>query len=130
MTINAFYPSLELVYAMVGFLIAFAFGMITHYFVEYYKDSRNFRIKNYNYIWELPGIKYVPIKEMIDKGVIQEVNREFFNPIGLTLEVYYDGQDGYWLNGIQDHREFSMIDLKYSSRQPGSAIQSTEVQGE
>ena len=32
-------------------------------------------------------VKYLDLQEMIDGGYLQEVNRQFFHPLGLALEV-------------------------------------------
>ena len=51
-------------------------------------------------------IKYMDIKEFVEKGYLQEANREFFHPLGLALVVSYDKQsEKYTLAGIIDKRE-------------------------
>jgi len=32
-------------------------------------------------------MKYLPLESLVDLGILQEVNREFFHPLGLALEV-------------------------------------------
>jgi len=47
---------------------------------------------------------YMDIKEFVDNGLLQELNRTFLHPLGLALEV---GQrpDGVWdLVGVVDER--------------------------
>src|SRR5438445_10887455 len=34
-----------------------------------------------------PPIKHMPIREFVDEGYLQEVNRQFLHPLGLALEV-------------------------------------------
>ena len=36
------------------------------------------------------NIKYMSIKEFVEEGFLQEVNRQFFHPLGLALEVTID----------------------------------------
>lgn len=51
-------------------------------------------------------IKYMDIKEFREGGYLQEVNRRFFHPLGLALEVTV-GEDGHpaSLVGIWDCRD-------------------------
>ena len=35
------------------------------------------------------GIKYMDLQEFIDKGYLQEANRYFFHPMGLSLEIEF-----------------------------------------
>ena len=50
-------------------------------------------------------LQYADIKEMVDSGYIQEVNRRFFHLLGLNLEVQQH-EDGTWeLVGIVDFRD-------------------------
>ena len=49
-------------------------------------------------------IKYLDIKEFVDLGLLQEVNRRFFHPIGLALEVRQDDDGNFSLSGIWDDR--------------------------
>lgn len=50
-------------------------------------------------------IKHIDIKEFCEKGYLQEVNRQFFHPLGLALEVSVDAQGRETISGVQDHRE-------------------------
>lgn len=50
-------------------------------------------------------IKRIDIKEFMEFGFLQEVNRQFFHPLGLALEVIIDDEDGSMsLGGIWDYR--------------------------
>ena len=50
-------------------------------------------------------MKNIDIKEFIEKGFLQEVNRKFFHPLGLALSVK-DNEDGTWsLNDVWDYRD-------------------------
>lgn len=51
-------------------------------------------------------IKRIDIKDFCDIGYLQEVNRQFFHPLGLALEVVIDDETGEaHLGGIWDYRE-------------------------
>ena len=50
-------------------------------------------------------IKYIDIKEFRELGFLQEVNRKFFHPLGLALEIVIDDNDNYILKGIWDSRD-------------------------
>lgn len=51
-------------------------------------------------------IKRIDIKEFREKGFLQEVNRQFFHPLGLALEVVINDEDGTEsLGGIWDYRD-------------------------
>ncbi len=51
-------------------------------------------------------IKYMSINEFHELGLLAEVNRSFFHPLGLALEVATDEVTGEMhLNGIWDDRE-------------------------
>jgi len=51
-------------------------------------------------------MQYLPIKEFVELGFLQEVNRQFFHPLGLALEVAINMETGErTLSGIQDYRE-------------------------
>ena len=39
-------------------------------------------------------VKRIDIKEFRAKGFLQEVNREFFHPLGLALEVIINDETG------------------------------------
>ena len=51
-------------------------------------------------------LKYMVLKEFKEKGYLQEVNRLFFHPLGLAIEVIKedDGEISR-ISGIQDYRE-------------------------
>jgi hypothetical protein len=50
-------------------------------------------------------IKRIDMKEFREKGFLQEVNRKFFHPLGLALEVIIDEEGTVKLGGIWDYRE-------------------------
>jgi len=51
-------------------------------------------------------MKRMCIKEFREKGFLQEVNRQFFHPLGLALEVVIDDETGKErLGGIWDFRD-------------------------
>jgi hypothetical protein len=51
-------------------------------------------------------IKRMDIKEFREFGFLQEVNRLFFHPLGLALEVIIDEETGeVELGGVWDYRE-------------------------
>ena len=50
-------------------------------------------------------IKYLDISEFREFGLLQEINRTFFHPRGLALEVTLDDVGNYSISGIQDLRE-------------------------
>ena len=50
-------------------------------------------------------VKRMDLKEFRDKGFLQEVNRQFFHPLGLALEIFYDDNGNINLGGIWDYRE-------------------------
>lgn len=50
-------------------------------------------------------IKKLSIKEFREKGYLQEVNRRFFHPLGLALEVVIEEDGTEKLGGIWDYRE-------------------------
>lgn len=64
-------------------------------------------------------IKYLDIKEFVDKGYLQEANRQFFHPLGLALAVSYNAKEGtYELAGIIDKRDSEIYyDLESSDLQ-------------
>lgn len=50
-------------------------------------------------------IKRINIKEFRERGYLQEVNRRFFHPLGMALEVVIE-DDGTWkLGGVWDYRD-------------------------
>lgn len=51
-------------------------------------------------------IKRIDIKEFRAKGFLQEVNRTFFHPLGLALEVIINDETGEeTLGGVWDYRD-------------------------
>lgn len=40
------------------------------------------------------ALKYMSIKEFVEFGYLQEVNRQFFHPLGLALEAHVDPDSG------------------------------------
>jgi len=50
-------------------------------------------------------IKRMDIKEFREMGLLAEVNRAFFHPLGLALEVAVDDDGTEKLNGIWDYRD-------------------------
>ncbi len=49
-------------------------------------------------------IKYMDIKEFRESGLLAEVNRSFFHPLGLALTVGIEKDGAEYLNGIWDCR--------------------------
>jgi hypothetical protein len=45
------------------------------------------------------------VSEFVALGLLQEVNREFFHPRGLALEVCADKDGTHRITGVQDHRD-------------------------
>lgn len=56
-------------------------------------------------IQEAPSPKRMDIKEFRAFGYLQEVNRRFFHPLGLALEVIINSDGSEVLGGIWDYRE-------------------------
>lgn len=50
-------------------------------------------------------MKTIDYKEFVDKGYLQEVNRRFFNPLGLALATTKDAEGTIELYGILDYRD-------------------------
>lgn len=50
-------------------------------------------------------VKRIDIKEFQETGFLQEVNRQFFHPLGLALEVIIDTKGNVKLGGIWDYRD-------------------------
>lgn len=50
-------------------------------------------------------IKRISIKEFREIGFLQEVNRQFFHPLGLALEVSINEDGIEYLSGVWDYRE-------------------------
>jgi len=49
--------------------------------------------------------KKLNLQEFVDKGYLQEVNRQFFHPLGLALEVNINKGKAISLGNICDHRD-------------------------
>jgi hypothetical protein len=51
-------------------------------------------------------IKRMDLSEFKEKGLLQEVNRQFFHPLGLALEMVYDDEkDEISFGGVWDFRD-------------------------
>ncbi len=51
-------------------------------------------------------VKKIDINEFREIGYLQEVNRRFFHPLGLALEISQDEDGGPWrLGGVWDYRD-------------------------
>ncbi len=50
-------------------------------------------------------IKRIDIKEFRELGFLQEVNRQFFHPLGLALEVVIEDDGTERLGGVWDYRD-------------------------
>jgi len=50
-------------------------------------------------------IKRINIKEFREFGYLQEVNRLFFHPLGLALEIEIDDDGNERLGGVWDYRD-------------------------
>lgn len=53
-------------------------------------------------------VKEMSVKEFREKGYLQEVNRKFFHPLGLALEVVLNKDGSESLGKIWDDREDNM----------------------
>lgn len=51
------------------------------------------------------GVKRIDIKEFRFLGFLQEVNRKFFHPLGLALEVIVNDDGTEELGGVWDYRD-------------------------
>jgi len=61
----------------------------------------------------------VNIKEFVEKGYLQEVNRNFFHPLGMAITVTILDNGDFKLVGIQDNRdkkEGMIFDLENSDQ--------------
>ena len=50
-------------------------------------------------------VRHISIAEFREFGFLQEVNRQFFHPLGLALEVVIDDDGSETLGGIWDYRD-------------------------
>ena len=65
-------------------------------------------------------IKRIDIKEFREKGYLQEVNRRFFHPLGLALEINQEDDGTESLGGVWDYREDPegiYYDIAFSDKQ-------------
>ena len=53
----------------------------------------------------MSDIKTMEIKEFVEKGFLQEVNRMFFHPLGLALAVKQNEDESWSLHEIWDYRD-------------------------
>lgn len=53
----------------------------------------------------MSGIKYLDIKEFRESGLLAELNRIFFHPLGLALEISVEDDGTEKLSGIWDYRD-------------------------
>jgi hypothetical protein len=53
----------------------------------------------------MADIKYIDIKEFRERGYLQEANRRFFHPLGLSLEITSEEDGSEHLSGVWDLRE-------------------------
>lgn len=66
----------------------------------------------------MSDVKHIDIKEFREQGYLQEVNRQFFHPMGLALAISIDDDGSETLGGIWDYRtdpEGIQFDLKSSN---------------
>ena len=67
-------------------------------------------------------VRRIDIKEFRELGLLQEVNRQFFHPLGLALEVVVDEDGGERLGGVWDSRDdpegftFDEVDQEKATR--------------
>ena len=89
---------------------------------------------------ETKKINYLDIEEFVEKGYLQEVNRLFFHPLCLALEIIADvgkpgevtihGKGKYRLSGIWDYRtdeEGLIFDLKPSDKERLDRFRRNEI---
>lgn len=50
-------------------------------------------------------MKYLPIKEFLEAGFLQEINRRLLHPCGLALEVIRDEDGEFRFGGVWDSRD-------------------------
>jgi hypothetical protein len=49
-------------------------------------------------------MKRMDIREFVERGFLQEANRNFFHPLGLALEVSIGPYGNYSITGVWDER--------------------------
>ena len=72
-------------------------------------------------------IKYINIAEFRAVGFLQEVNRQFFHPLGLALEVRIDDDGNEILGGVWDYRD-DPEGIRYDEVDAGKARHVEELQ--
>ena len=50
-------------------------------------------------------IKYLSVKDFVELGLLQEINRRFLHPVGLALSVTIDRDESMNFGGIHDYRD-------------------------
>ena len=50
-------------------------------------------------------MKYMDLKEFVEKGLLQEVNRQFFHPLGLAICFTKSDDDKYTIDSVMDCRD-------------------------
>ena len=53
----------------------------------------------------MEDVKRMDIQEFREEGFLQEVNRKFFHPLGLALEIIIEEDGSSRLGGIWDYRD-------------------------
>jgi hypothetical protein len=71
-------------------------------------------------------VNYMDIKEFCDLGYLQEVNRQFFHPLGLALEVTVEDDGSQHLSGVWDYRDDPEGMIFGMRPDPGKAIRVEE----
>ena len=54
---------------------------------------------------KMTDINWMDLNEFVDEGFLQEVNRQFFHPLGLALAVSYSDGKAVGLAGLWDYRD-------------------------
>jgi hypothetical protein len=49
--------------------------------------------------------RYLDVREFVELGLLQEVNRQFLHPLGLALEVRAYPEEPWELGGVWDYRD-------------------------
>lgn len=74
---------------------------------------------------EKKSMKWVDLKEFINEGYLQELNRRFLHPLGMALAFSLEESGEIKLKGVQDYRDdpegmsfgvFSSEELKQQER--------------
>ena len=48
----------------------------------------------------------LPVRDFVEQGYLQELNRRFLHPLGLALAVYGSDDEGDWyFQGVYDYRD-------------------------